>query len=373
MSRTRRTAALAVAVTALAGACGEADDIRPAAVVDGTEIAQQDVVDELEAIAANTAYLESLQGGPEAPEGGGTRVLGEEDGTFDAAFTNQVLSLQISLTLVRNEVEARGLVVDDACRDAARENFTTNLIGPGIEDVEAAEAVFNDFDEGYRTRLVERNAAVLALQADGIGQPCALEDREVAYFEDNADDFAQVCLSHILVETLDEAIAIEAELAAGAEFEAIATERSTDPGSGAQGGSLGCEAAGALPYVEPFAAAAGELEVGELSAPVETEFGFHLIRLDSEGTPSDIDEVRDQVAGAVGRAASAAFGEFFDAALAESEVDVDPRYGTWDPAQAAVVPNVDSTPTEDPATEDPATEGTGAPTEDTGAVTTAPG
>lgn len=354
MSPTRRTAALALAAAAVLGACGEDGEARPAAIVGGTEIAQQEVVDELEAIAANDAYRAAIEG-----EGGdGTPVLGEDDGTFDAAFAGQVLSRQITYTLVLNEVAARELEVDDECRDAARDDIIANNLTPAFAndpDVEPEE-VFDAFPAEYRDQLLEWNAAVLALQADGIGQPCVADDPVAAYFEANEDDFAGTCVSHILVPTVEEATAVAAELAAGADFDATATARSTDP-SADDGGSLGCfPESEPLPFVEPFAAAIPGLAAGAVSAPVQTEFGFHLIRVDSIGVP-ELDDVRETVAAAIAQAANAAFDEFFTEALASVEVDVDPRYGTWDSAQAAVVPASAAAPDDAP------TGGTDAPVE----------
>ncbi len=357
MSPSRRTAALALTVAAVLGACGDDGEARPAAIVDGTEIAQQDVVDELEAIAANEPYRAAIEN--EGGEQPGTPVLGEDDGTFDAAFASQVLSRQITFTLVLNEVAARELEVDDECRDAARDDIIANNLAPAFADdpdVEP-EAVFEAFPAEYRDQLLEWNAGVLTLQADGIGQACVVDDPVAEYFEANEDEFAGTCVSHILVATVEEATAIGAELAAGADFAATAAARSTDP-SAADGGTLGCFPEGEpFPFVEPFSAAIPGLAVGAVSAPVQTEFGFHLIRVDSVGVP-ELDDVRETVATAVAEAARASFSEFFDDALASVEVDVDPRYGTWDAEQATIVPASAA-----PADGDPATGGTEAPVE----------
>ncbi len=103
--------------------------------------------------------------------------------------------------------------------------------------------------------------------------------------------------AHILVASEEEAQAIVAELAGGADFAAIARERSQDPGSGQNGGDLGWFGTGMM--VQPFEAAVVALEPGAVSAPVETQFGWHVIRL-NETRPVPIptlEEVRDQIAG----------------------------------------------------------------------------
>ncbi|WP_187428432.1 Foldase protein PrsA [Roseobacter fucihabitans] len=82
--------------------------------------------------------------------------------------------------------------------------------------------------------------------------------------------------SHILVETEEEAIAIKEDIANGASFAATAREKSTGP-SGPNGGELGWFGAGMM--VPSFEAAAIALAVGEVSDPVQTQFGWHVIML----------------------------------------------------------------------------------------------
>ena len=100
--------------------------------------------------------------------------------------------------------------------------------------------------------------------------------------------------SHILVETEEEAKAIKEELDAGADFAATAREKSTGP-SGPNGGQLGWFGAGAM--VPTFEAAVIALEVGEVSEPVQTDFGWHVIILNETRTPDapTLDEVRDEL------------------------------------------------------------------------------
>lgn len=100
------------------------------------------------------------------------------------------------------------------------------------------------------------------------------------YYEQNKAQFEtpeQVKASHILVKTKEEAEKLLAELKGGADFAKLATEHSTDPGSAAQGGDLGYFGKGRM--VAPFEEAAFALNVGEMSGIVETEHGFHIIKL----------------------------------------------------------------------------------------------
>jgi peptidyl-prolyl cis-trans isomerase D len=86
----------------------------------------------------------------------------------------------------------------------------------------------------------------------------------------------QVWARHILVETEEEANAIYERLQAGEDFAELAGELSQDTGSGAVGGDLGWFGRGAM--VAPFEEAAFSLEVGEISEPVKSDFGYHIIQ-----------------------------------------------------------------------------------------------
>ena len=105
--------------------------------------------------------------------------------------------------------------------------------------------------------------------------------------------------AHILVATEAEAKEIRAALDAGGDFAAIAQEKSTDPGSGAQGGALGWFGAGQM--VPEFEAAVAALEPGALSDPVQTQFGWHVIRLDEvrDTAPPPLAQVRPELENAL--------------------------------------------------------------------------
>jgi parvulin-like peptidyl-prolyl isomerase len=87
----------------------------------------------------------------------------------------------------------------------------------------------------------------------------------------------QVWARHILVQTAEEADAIYERLQNGEDFAELAKELSLDTGSGAVGGDLGWFGKGAM--VAPFEEAAFSLEVGEISQPVQSDFGYHIIQV----------------------------------------------------------------------------------------------
>jgi peptidyl-prolyl cis-trans isomerase C len=101
---------------------------------------------------------------------------------------------------------------------------------------------------------------------------------------------------HILVQKEEEAKKIIADLKKGAKFEELAKKQSKDPGSGANGGDL--DWATAASYVPEFAEAMVKLKKGELTqAPVKSQFGWHVIRVDDirEAQLPKFEDVKTQI------------------------------------------------------------------------------
>jgi peptidyl-prolyl cis-trans isomerase C len=118
------------------------------------------------------------------------------------------------------------------------------------------------------------------------------------YYDAHKSEFAtaaEACAKHILVPTLEEAQAIQAELDSGKSFEELAATKSQDPDSGANGGDLGCFPQGAM--VPEFEAAAFSEPLNKVTAPIQSQFGFHLILPYErhQGSVSALEEVQDQV------------------------------------------------------------------------------
>jgi peptidyl-prolyl cis-trans isomerase C len=102
---------------------------------------------------------------------------------------------------------------------------------------------------------------------------------------------------HILVEKEDEAKAIIASLKKGGKFDEIAKKQSKDPGSGANGGDLDWANAGS--YVPEFSGALTKLKKGQTTeAPVKSQFGWHVIRLEDvrDAQLPKLEEVKPQIA-----------------------------------------------------------------------------
>lgn len=117
-----------------------------------------------------------------------------------------------------------------------------------------------------------------------------------AYFEENKTKFdkREVHARHILVATEEEAKAIKAELDKGADFTKLAKEKSTEPAAKESGGDLGFFGPGKM--VPEFEKVAFSLKKNEISQPVKSQFGWHIIQvLDTKGTEPTFEAVKDDV------------------------------------------------------------------------------
>jgi peptidyl-prolyl cis-trans isomerase C len=105
----------------------------------------------------------------------------------------------------------------------------------------------------------------------------------------------EVRARHILVASEDEAKKVLARVKGGEDFAKVAADLSTDPGSKGEGGDLGFFTKERM--VQPFAEAAFKLEAGQLSEPVKSQFGWHVIKVEEKRTQPTppFDEMKEQV------------------------------------------------------------------------------
>jgi foldase protein PrsA len=122
-----------------------------------------------------------------------------------------------------------------------------------------------------------------------------VSDKQIKdYYEQNIDQYTEVKTSHILVDKESTAKEIEMELKKGTDFAELAKKQSTDMVSAAEGGDLGYFSGKNHEMDPTFLAAALKLKKGEVSEPVKTVFGYHIIKVtDRKETP--LSKVKDQI------------------------------------------------------------------------------
>jgi len=196
---------------------------------------------------------------------------------------------------------------------------------------QAAVAATNDTlsRRGVLALEYERRALIVSEVVDALTENAVTEDALLAAYDEayaNLEPEDEFNAAHILVETEEEAKALLEELNSGADFGALAREHSTGP-SGPNGGDLGWFGLGMM--VPPFEEAVVALQPGEVGGPVETQFGWHLVRLNEirkKGAPA-FEDVRGELTEQLQRSAVEALLDEATAAAEITRVEA----GTIDP------------------------------------------
>lgn len=184
-----------------------------------------------------------------------------------------------------------------------------------LAKVAVSEADINNYYTGHRAEFTEPEkirAEYLALTVDAAMAGIAVSEKEISdFYQQNAARLGQPeqrTASHVLI-AVDKAATPAAKAQARAKavqltallqkspasFAEVARKESQDPGSAAQNGSLGSFGRGAM--VKPFDDAVFTMKPGEIRGPVESEFGFHIIRLDAiqPAAVPPLDSLRAQI------------------------------------------------------------------------------
>ena len=289
----KRLSVLIAALGLVLAACGGSSST--AATVNGTEITAGDIdglfheVDEEFTDAQNAQYL-------------GTLIQ------WEAIEQRATTDLDFEPTQEETDAEIETIL------------FDSGYVGD-LDGFLAAQNVSEDGMTMVANQFLIEDAVILAVTPT-VETP-TLEDAQ-ATIDENPVQFTEVCASHILVETEDEADAVIERLDAGEDFAVVATEVSIDTGTGPGGGSLGCSAVAS--YVPDFATAAAEAPIGEVTEPVATEFGYHIIVVESRtvATPEEVQVLMEE------QLVSAAASQWLLEAITAADVTVVAAYGTWE-------------------------------------------
>ncbi len=323
--RPRVLALALVAVLALA-ACDAAET--SAAEVDGETITHEQLATDVKLFE----FLTALSGSP-----CGQPVEGE---TQDSACARLTLTNLIQEDLVKHYAQVNSVVTDPTDVDNAMSQLETSLGGAAGLDKQLADSGLTRADlEALANRLLLFNAVQDAVTAEEL-----TDERVQQIYDENITQYTTVEVAHILVDTRSEAEDVAAE-ATTKNFAALAKQRSQDPGSADNDGSLGpmVEATFVSQFDPTFVQAALALQPGQISEPVQTQFGWHVIYLMSREV-APLESVREQI---VASAGAQAFTDWLQGQLTSAEIIVNPRYGVLDVATGQVTP-VRSTNTDSP-------------------------
>ena len=343
-------AALALCAALGLTGCGELTD-PAAATVNGEKITFEEVDAGLATFKSTERYKQ---------------LSGEEEAeSLSRQFEQGFLATLVRRQVLGPEAEALGIEVTDAEVDQQIE-----VIKADFPDETAFLDALKEqaLDEQQLRELVYDRLLEQELRAEVTKEAVPSEEEVQAFYDENAAEFEQVTVQHVLVKEQQLAGVIQAEVenASPKTVEKVmgrlAKEHSTDTGSAKQGGIL--PASSASQYVEPFAEAVGRLEPGEVAPePVKTEFGFHVVRLvEREIVP--FEEAQEQISTQLaGPAQDKAWQAWVKQAYEDAEVRVNPRYGELDletgqilDADAEDVPGAEAPESEVPEGQPPVEE-----------------
>ncbi|MFW5995181.1 MAG: peptidylprolyl isomerase [Spirochaetia bacterium] len=314
--------ALSITVTACAndGDNGEASDAQSSedvvAVVNGSEISRETFDQQLEA-----QMQQSQAQGMEIDE------------DQRSGIEEQLLDQLISRELLLQDGEERGIAPDEDDIEEELEQIRSQF--PSEEAFEEALEQQNLTLEEIEGNIAEQMIIEEILESDVLTDSDIDEDAAQEFYDENPELFEtppQVRASHILVLTQDldedeqaeareEIETVQERLESGEDFADLAQEYSDD-GTAEDGGDLGFFSEGQM--VPEFEEAAFDLEVGEVSDIVETQFGYHIIRKtdEREAGTQDFEEARGQIEQFLGQQEQQEmFDSYVDSLREEAEIE----------------------------------------------------
>ncbi|MGB9358345.1 MAG: peptidylprolyl isomerase [Acidimicrobiia bacterium] len=301
MRVSKKTLLLAAAAAVLAAACSDPTVV---ATVDETSI------DEAEVTVLRHSYAEGTGYNAEAFRVDLTNLIYVEAQKNAAARDFGLTNLDDSAVIsakIQNPAPDEVAIFESVAADPDRTDATTEAVAEQLVIRDAVAAELAD-DEAFLTDI----------------------------FENQPELVSEVCARHILVATPEEAEAVKVRLDAGEDFATIAAEVSLDPGS--VGGQLPCPTPAAN-YVQEFSHMSATLPIGEVSAPVPTEFGWHIIVVDERTAPETVDAlIADPMAYLHISAVRELWIPWVNEAIRTADVEIASQVGTWAGESFGILP-----------------------------------
>ncbi|TDL83430.1 foldase [Peribacillus frigoritolerans] len=194
----------------------------------------------------------------------------------------QLVDYLITEKIIEQESDKQDITISN---DAVEEEYQTVIASYGgeeafIQQLETSGGTAQDVKKDLETNLKIEKLLEPEIKIS--------EDEMKTYFDGNKESFAepeQVKASHILVEDEAKAKEVKEKLDGGADFIELAKEYSTDTSNSENGGDLGYFAKGEM--VAEFEEVAFAMKEGEISEPVKTEFGYHIIKFADKKAAAD--------------------------------------------------------------------------------------
>ncbi len=286
-----------------------------AAVVNGSEISQSQLNEALSANAADTGYVCTIEAG------GTSRVVGAGDGTYNASFSAEVLSILIQDQVIRQEISRLGLSEPASLGPVALAQLEA-ATSPSSACVATGASIIHAFAPPYRRQ-------VLGFQVDEDVLAAHLANAQLTpgglggFESSHKDETTLACISAIIVRTRAEAALLRLQLLRGASFAALARAHSIDTSTAAQGGTVGC-----LPdsdFRPPLDTIIAALTPGRVSRPIPFSSEWLLLLL-TQRRPMTV----AQVVSSLLTEEQSKLSRVLDSLIRSAKVEVDSQYGTWE-------------------------------------------
>lgn len=322
ISTLMRSALVVLLVAALA-ACGEVTgtgDPSVAATVNDAEVTIAEVEEQFESAQEQPQLAQQLEQ--------------DADGKFRKQVQAQILSQLIMSRLVEQWAGELGVTATDEEVEEERTKLIEQLGGQEAFDAQVEQS-------GLSPEALTEEIRKIVLQNEisaEIGDADVTDEEIATFYQENIAQFGATARArHILVKSEAEANRIRKQLEGGADFAELAMAKSTDKGSGAQGGDLGEFPQGQM--VPAFDQAVFGAETGDLLGPVKTDFGYHIIEVLEKTDARELADASEEIRAQLEQGKTA---EVFQERLQErsqtATVTVNPRFGTWNEETGQVDP-----------------------------------
>jgi foldase protein PrsA len=316
---------LAVAVAGCTG--GDQPSAPSAATVNGERILVSDVTDATKRFEATDQF---------------DQLAKQSDrSTARRQFEQAYLTQQIKRLVLRSRAEALGLDVKEEVAQRLEEQRSAypseKEFRKALEEMGYTLGEFSGLikDQVLEEKLREEATGKVAAES----KPAEQELKD--YYQSNRENYRQTEVQHILVKKMPIARKLSTMLRNSPPEERspllaeLARKHSTDASNAEEGGKLGWVSPGQ--FVEPFESAMQELGIGEVSLPVSTDFGVHVIGVTGKRLQT-FDDVRDQIAQQLtDMEVGQAWSEWLLDAYKRADIELNRRYGKLDPATGQIV------------------------------------
>jgi foldase protein PrsA len=347
----RLLSAVGIAIALLATGCASSSDHSRAATVNGAAVPVSALTDMVKAQLA-ASQSQQQQQNPQQTQAQDIDAL-----------TRQSLEGLIQFQIVLDGARRTGVTVDEGQVDARIQQVKDQAASQGVKYQDLLSR--NNLTESL---LREQFRAQIALSL--IGNKLVPQPSDADLLKNNLakhrTDVVQIHVRHVLVKDQATAQKARQQLVSGGNWTVVAKQLSTDPGTKDHGGDLGFESKGQT--VAEFEKAAFSLAdqgdckgktsgncTSPISAPVRTQFGYHVIQVIGVRVPPLTDDLRNQLDPSLKQRRDAATEQWFVDQLQHASVSVNPRFGRWDSSTGKVVER--STAPASPTSEQPTATG----------------